>query len=509
MSLFSIGNLKKIWQKIWGKDLPEDITEIFPDDKSKSDVNVNLYNKLKKRIKIKRFIICILFLCVLMLIINRILSYCRNIDIYMGPNSNYFHYDDPMYAKISDNETFIMHYRRLFKEQCDAEIYLTKENKFNKVADFRKLVPIIPSIKFNNPMQSKMLNMTKNDSNEIIMIDYLQPIHKYNLKNKKYINTHKDYISSKEYVYLTPYRNKILLMSNFNNFEYPSNKGVAIYNYEGIASKELKKKENLYLLNTNTLELENFSNFDVMPKRVPISSDIICLKDGTIIIPIRYKEKRREFESFKEKVKECSNFNKKCENDYIWDHVEIYNPETKLFKAEFNTDVLKDNLFNFELENGNILFINQKDSYIFDIKTHSFIKADELTQRNCQIFIKRVNNILKRHMGMKLEEPSTQRLRYIKLNEKQYFLSCGRQGYLFKDFRVYEIFGYMFSNPIRTCHKSVIADFGKLKAQIGPNFEYSHYEATAIPVNNNKVLFVGGAPHVKSLNTQILEIKEK
>ena len=28
LSLFSIGNLKKIWQKIWGKDLPEDITEI-------------------------------------------------------------------------------------------------------------------------------------------------------------------------------------------------------------------------------------------------------------------------------------------------------------------------------------------------------------------------------------------------------------------------------------------------------------------------------------------------
>ena len=41
LSLFSIGNLKKIWQKIWGKDLPEDITEIFPDDKSKSDVNIN------------------------------------------------------------------------------------------------------------------------------------------------------------------------------------------------------------------------------------------------------------------------------------------------------------------------------------------------------------------------------------------------------------------------------------------------------------------------------------
>ena len=82
LSLFSIGNLKKIWQKIWGKDLPEDITEIFPDDKSKSDINVNLYNKLKRKLAVKRFFVSLaIIICsyiVLNFLFNGIISTIKN-----------------------------------------------------------------------------------------------------------------------------------------------------------------------------------------------------------------------------------------------------------------------------------------------------------------------------------------------------------------------------------------------------------------------------------------------
>ena len=86
LNLVSICNLKKVWQKIWGKDLPEDITEIFPDDESKSDVNVNLYNKIKRNIALKRFIVIILMLFFSIVIFNYLFwllsSYCKDQMIF-------------------------------------------------------------------------------------------------------------------------------------------------------------------------------------------------------------------------------------------------------------------------------------------------------------------------------------------------------------------------------------------------------------------------------------------
>ena len=56
LNLVSICNFKKVWQKIWGKDLPKDIKEIFPDDKFQENEQINFYNKLKRKLAVKSFL---------------------------------------------------------------------------------------------------------------------------------------------------------------------------------------------------------------------------------------------------------------------------------------------------------------------------------------------------------------------------------------------------------------------------------------------------------------------
>ncbi|MBR6163381.1 hypothetical protein IKQ26_05800 [bacterium] len=225
--------LKLLWKKIWGKDLSEDDNDYnsTSEDIFEEIEQQKKYKHTREGLKAKRelvisvsaiilFVIIYLIFCALNHIVKTnefFACFGKDVCIYKGKESNYSHFFYPMYTKISNDEIFIMHFPWLYEEQCDAEIYSAKENKFKKVTDFRKLLPIIVP-NSNGTMQSKVLNITKNDSNEIIMIDYLQPIYKYSLKDKIYTNTYKDYISSNNYVYLTPYKNKILLMSNFNHF---------------------------------------------------------------------------------------------------------------------------------------------------------------------------------------------------------------------------------------------------------------------------------------------------
>lgn len=499
------------WKKLWGDDIPD-----FDYDSASDDIYEKLeqqknYKRRKESLKAKRILVCIaLFVFVYLLGCLCALGYknlvqnneffaClgKDVCIYKGAKSNYKIFYRPVYTKISDNYILIKHFPWMYETKPELEFYDIKKNKFTKVKNFRTLHKIdIPGYK--EETQSLILNILKNSLNEIIILDYLQPISKFITQNNSFQPTNKNYINSKEYVYLSPYQNKVLLMSNFNKFEFKNKYGTT-YEYDGIGFKDLTKNEKLYLLNLDTLTLESFTDFAVMPKRIPISKDIINLEDGTIIVPIRYKDKEREFASFKEKEIARKDFYKKFDNDFIWDHVEIYDPTTKNFKAEFNTDVLKENLFNFKLSNGNILFINQKDSYIFDINTHSFIKANKNTQKKCQAFINNVNDLLKKHLDLKLEEASTKRIKYIKLNEKRYLLSCDdwSNAYKKKDL----------------CNKTIIADFNEATAKIGPKFLFSHINTTAIPINDNKILFIGGTGKAvnKELfqNTQILKIKEK
>lgn len=503
--------LHNFWQKLWGENIPDFDYDSASDDFYEKIEQQKKHKRRKESLKAKRILICFSLIIIIYLlgclsvfgykhlVKNNVFFAClgKDVCIYKGAKSNYKIFYRPVYTKISDNYILIKHFPWMYEAKPELEFYDIKKKQFTKVKKIRNLYKIdIPGYK--EETQSLILNILKNNLNEIIILDYLQPISKFITKNNSFQPTNVNYINSKEYVYLSPYQDKVLLMSNFNKFEFKNKYGTT-YEYDGIGFKDLTKKENLYLLNLNTLTLEPFSDFDVMPKRIPISKDIINLEDGTIIVPIRYKNKEREFVSFEEKEIVRKNFYKKFDNDFIWDHVEIYDPTTKNFKAEFNTDVLKENLFNFKLSNGNILFINQKDSYIFDINTHSFIKADENTQKRCQTFINNVNDLLKKHLDLKLEEASTKRIKYIKLNEKKYLLSCDDWSNSYK------------KNNL--CNKTIIADFDETKAKIGPNFIYNHINQTPIPLNDKEILFIGGTGNAVNKkmfqNTQILRIKEK
>lgn len=504
--------LYKLWKKLWGEDISDfDYDSASEDFYEKIEQQKN-HKRQKESLRVKRILLSfslVLLGCLSVfgyknLVKNNEFFAClgKDVCIYQGPKSQYEIEHEPMYVQFSKDDFYINHFKRQWQEKNEAEIYNTQKNGFQKINDIRQFQFINPD-KVNNPIKSFLLGLIYNkNTDEIFIIDYLQPITKLNLKNKLFYVTDKEYFNNLEYIYLCPYKDKILMMTNNNHLEYHPNTFSTILDFYGIGSKDLSIKESLYLLNLNTLEPEYFADFDVMPKKAPINKDIICLEDGTIIVPIRYKEKEKTMDSFKESEKARKDFHKKYDDDYIWDHVEIYNPLTKKFYAEFNINILKDNLFRIKLDDGNILFVNLKDSYIFDINKHKFIIADNKTQEKCRNFIQNINNLLDKHIGIILEEPSTQRIKYIKLNEEKYLLTCDFWSSLYKKEEI--------------CKRSIIADYKNSKVRIGPNFIYNHIFSTDIKIDNNKILIIGGEhkmPRTKHDNKnhyiQIIEVKEK
>ena len=112
--------LKILWQKIWGKDLPKDMTELFPNDKFEWQDQIDLYNKLKRKLAIKRFFVSTTIVICCYLVLNFIFNNvvfaiknnstiaCRNkaVCIYAGPKLNYPTYV-PATTNFSNGDIFI------------------------------------------------------------------------------------------------------------------------------------------------------------------------------------------------------------------------------------------------------------------------------------------------------------------------------------------------------------------------------------------------------------------
>ncbi len=509
LSLFSIGNLKKIWQKIWGKDLPEDITEIFPDDKSKSDVNINLYNKLKRKLAVKRFFISLaIIICsyiVLNFLFNGIISAiknnpaiaCRNkpVCIYSGPKVNYQSYISKT-VKFSNGDIFVVPYisntlifdhilYKLYtpstkvpfkqslikivynlkeklsykkdKYNVNAEIYSVKKNKFIKVKN-----------KLKTP-KYHLKHLYKDENNNIILYNF-KTIEKYLYDSKKFEPVNNNILNN--YRILTQYKN-FLLVTPF------------LYNN---ANRKIKHKmsSDLYLLNLENFELSSFPHLTMAPKFVPFDKDIITLKNGKIIIIFRDIEKGRY------------GFVDPAENKYKISHVEIYDSQLNKFVFCDNAEnYLKQNLFYFELDNGDVLFINKHSSSIFLNAENKFVAVNEETEQKIRMAIAELNKLLDRSMGLKLEEPVYEVNRYIKLGKDKLLITCGR-----------------FANKTdEICKHSVFFDYRHMFSSIGPDFIYKHQYSEIQEVGLNKYMFIGGNSFQYSKESypnkkvQILEIR--
>lgn len=339
-------------------------------------------NKLKRKSAIKRFLVAVLIVIfsyiVLNFIFNSVVFAIKNnptincwnkpICIYNNSNINYPSYSNKIlnlengylfvakhgygkYSLIKNLRSKLQGAKYVDKDV--SELYEIKTNKFHKIKQ-----------SYN---EQSFYDIIKTIDNKIVFFPFnltYKKIQIYDFNKKEYEYKYPNIDKDKEYRFLCKYYGNLLYISNNSDPHYWEKK-------RDIA--EITQDEKLYILNLSTFTLEKFSDFNIMPKYFPNPEDIRVLENGKIIIPIR---------------------NRKFSN-IIWDHIEIYNPQTNSFSSEKNIDIFKDNIFDIKLENNDILFLNKTTGYIFSNSENKFINQNEKLQNQNHIFINRFLNEIK------------------------------------------------------------------------------------------------------------------
>ena len=459
LSLFSIGNLKKIWQKIWGKDLPEDITEIFPDDKSKSDVNINLYNKLKRNISLKRFIVVILMLLFSIVIFNSLFwllgSYYKDQMIFSCLDKPVCIYKDFNIDIGSDKSKLIIEkYKELIFVINETVNYKSKpkQSKFEiKIYDVKKKKVIKKLVKnYEHFSFSRVFPLSKN---EILFYfdffgnNFIQYI--YNINENEF-----------RQVKIDSFENSYLLSHNEDGLLFMSNSGQSKSYYKGQINEDsiLSNKESLYYLNFKNLKVKKFPDFAKQPKYLPQREDILILDNGKIIIPIRINDVSL------------------LESGSLWDHIELYLPESNKFLAIMDTKPLENNLFNIKLKNGDILFLNVDSTYIFKNDENKFILASlEEIEKN-KVLVEQISNVTDYSYGEKIKKNLLNKHKFIKVDDYEYLITCGNGVNFRRDY---------------LCNKTVYVDYAKSIVAEGPKF-LSPHRNSRIYKNDNNLFVLGG-----------------
>lgn len=496
--------LYKLWKKLWGEDISDfDYDSAFEDFYEKIEQQKN-HKRQKESLRAKRILLCfsLIFIIYLLgclsvfgyknLVKNNELLACfgKDVCIYQGQklknrpsfkpeviqlnNGNIYIYDNAchisylwdleildkldIYNSRIKNILFrpITRPLNVISEKLNnkygkrtSQIYDKHNNKFKKVKNYRLN-------RYIRPLDIPNSNLIKDSKNNVYHYSYESETDKYNFKENKFELVNIPIFDS-QFLILTPYKNKYLVLSNNSNYINPNSTG------------KLTEYEQLYLFNPDTMELEYFPNFVQQPQYSPLKKDIIKLKNNKLIIPLRriYKQYDRGF---------GSDYTYKFE----WDHIEIYDSEKNQFFAEYNTEVMKDNFFQIDLPNNDILFINKNDSYIFKNNENRFELADMQTQQKAKNFVDIVNNTLQYELSLKLEDKITEKVKYIKLSPTSYLLTCGDD---------------LITSNSNVCKKTVLIDYEGIAAQAGPQFINKHQYATIQKIDNNHYMVIGGMNH--------------
>lgn len=487
--LFTKENLKSLWIKIWGKDAPP-AEELFPDDIYA--YYHPIYLKLVKKIKRRRYIIISLFVILgIMLLTNAIQAirynpvfacfgkevcitrgpklqypyfYSKSIqfdngDIFIIKNASYsyiYHVLTKLrnsvfhgFSSVTDSKRFYtdMKYSQYFPDYITiaAELYKKKQNKFIKI----KNCP-------NNYGYEELIKDSKN--NVYILKYYKQKGLFFNAQKQKFSEIFNNLIGPNDYLYITNYNSdNILVITNFNKVS------PGLFQNGYTSEYELTKEERLFLHNLTNSEMIPMPKFEISPKIFPSKKDIKVLKNGGIIVPIKTCE-RKYFLQY------CSN---------IWDHIEIYNPKLNKFNAESNTEVLNKNYFDYEMPNGNILFVNENSSWIFNINTFKFEKVDLNEEIRFKQDINKIDKLLYEIVGISLKNPQDNS-KIIKIAPDKFLITCEKYEGTYSD------------TYIPKCNNTVYYNLSKHTVSKGPEFLYPHRNAQIHQIDNNTTLVMDG-----------------
>lgn len=529
--------MHNFWQKLWGEDVTDFDYDSATDDFYEQMEQQKNHKRKKESLYAKRILVCIALLVILYLLYclsvlgykhlvktNKIFACLgKDVCIYKGAklknpslfitavqktdNGNIFVFNQHSYnlfyhrykiffdkfkiTNTSDSETLDSNAKNFIGfKQNTIEYFNSNDRKFKNIKKYE----FIYFNEITNYKDKVLLLDYKFKSAEknpyILSIDSKQKVIEpfyTNILVEKYNRLNTDLLFLKKYnekylLFITNY-NKVPLNLFFNGYT---------------SDYKWKYKEDLYLFNMESKELIKMPPFSTFAIYFPIPKDIKILNNGKIIIPIRSCQ--REF------------IGEYCHSN--WDHIEIYIPQENRFVSEANTDVLKDNLFDIDLDDGNILFINKHTCYIFNNQKNSFERFNDTDEKIYLDFVEEIRERLATSVGSSLEEAIQERCRILRLNKHKFLIFNG-------DYDSYKSYKSTLSEYEKRKSKTLIADFKEMTIKDGPKFLYPHYTSEIVRLDDSKFMVIGGLllqvaleslseysiPVVANEHTQIIEIK--
>lgn len=404
--------LHNLWQKLWGEDIPNfDYNSTSDDFYEKIEQQKN-HKRLKESLKVRRVLVCItLLICVYLLGCLSVFGYkhlvktneffaCLGKDVctYETKRINYPS-ETLQYEKLNDNNIFIAHKIYNFPENYSKFRYFIKHNILRQnyykyygetigktTPNTSEIYNVKKNKFFKNPISPYQNNYDDIILNKNNCIVFYKNTHskkdslffeEYNLKTKKYKLIPVDIDFS--YYVLTKYQNNLLLIN-----------------------KDFSDK-NIYLFDTCNYKLSILTNFELPIKYLPQKNDIKILKNGTLIIPIRYYD-----------------WEKSLDQRTKWDHIEIYNPQINKCIA-FDSELLKGNLFYVEKNSNDVIFINEDKNYIFDKINNTYYETKKYADIQSSILF-----FINKEFGQNsLTEPIADLNKYIRISDKSFLVTCG------------------------------------------------------------------------------------
>ena len=162
------------------------------------------------------------------------------------------------------------------------------------------------------------------------------------------------------------------------------------------------------------------------------------------------------------------------------------------------------NIFTINQKNGDILFVNQNSTYNFNSAKNKFEKASSYESGKNKIAMYLLENKLKEVFNIYLYTPYADKVKYIKLPDNKYLITCGDTYF---DFPYYK-------NPNGVCKKTLIYDYENNTIKEGPKFLYAHNKTNIVLVDENTYIAGGfisdkdGKTPSYNEHVQIIKVKK-
>ncbi len=434
--------LKEIWLKIWGNK------EGFKNG-----------NKLQKfLLLLKRTVVVYAVLWLVMFLASSFISLIqsneflacagKDVCIFKGPSTELKTYRIKSF-KLNDGSTILIVIGAKNAVKYGLPVYKINAYKYNpKRNRFKKMNFKLSSLEFPIGITSENKAVYTLYNNFINS----ETIHILDLKTQLFENTELCNFSDKckqkpnNLRFVKPYtKDKVIVMTENNK----------LLNNDFL----LKKKEYMYIFDLKNLTFKKLPDFAIPLKYYTDENDIIVLDNGDIIILGRHKDYREIF----------------------YDHIEIYDAKQNKFIAQTNTDFYRDNIFTINQKNGDVLFVNQNSTYNFNSAKNKFEKASSYESGKNKVAMYLLENKLKEVFNIYLYTPYADKVKYIKLPDNKYLITCGDTYF---DFPYYK-------NPNGVCKKTLIYDYENNTIKEGPKFLYAHNKTNIVLVDENTYIAGG------------------